>query len=166
MTDTKWIRNSIWKIRSAYHSYRKTSFCGWNVKWNGSTRWKFSETEGMASKVFLFFRFKRKAKIPLVLFSHPRSTTLWTLALLAPGYQAGLDRLWQMVQHRILTRFYCKKYTVPKLPPKNSMQMVSALGTRKAKATGIGGTIRSIEYKFYHNFSPQNNGTLVKVIQQ
>ena len=34
-------------------------FFGWNVKWNGSTRWKFSGIKGIPSKVFLFFRFNR-----------------------------------------------------------------------------------------------------------
>ena len=48
-TTTEW----MYKIRDAYHLF------GWNVKWNGSTRWKFSGIEGMPSKVFLFFRFNR-----------------------------------------------------------------------------------------------------------
>ena len=35
----------------------KKRFLGWNVKWNGSTRWKFPGIEGMPLKVFLFFGF-------------------------------------------------------------------------------------------------------------
>ena len=83
----------------------------------------------MPSKVFLFFVSTEMTGISRTIcknlthailsptpFSHPRPMTLWTLALVAPVYWAQLGRFWQMVQHRILTCFHRKKYTVPFVP--------------------------------------------------
>ena len=97
---------------------KKPGFFGWNVKWNGSTRWRFSGIEGMLRRYSSFFISTEMTGISYTICKNlTRAILSPTLALVAPVYRAQLSRFWPVFTGRNKL-FYLSQKSHPKIPCK------------------------------------------------